>query len=208
MGGSLGIPVERVTRRTPTLLISLDGFQAGKLDKFLNENPDSYIKRYFVDRGVKAEYMKASFPTLTFPNHYTLVTGLYQESHGIVGNTLYDPDIDRRINLLSDSDANSAKWWDQAEPIWFTAKKQVDFYLYILRDFLYIWLKFYLKKGFKTGSFFWTGSEVWGRHPDIYFQYSTTLNYFDRCEEIVNWFKKFDMDFATLYFNEPDSTGI
>ena len=132
MGGSLGIPVERVTRRTPTLLISLDGFQAGKLDKFLNENPDSYIKRYFVDRGVKAEYMKASFPTLTFPNHYTLVTGLYQESHGIVGNTLYDPDIDRRINLLSDSDANSAKWWDQAEPIWFTAKKQVHFfYIYL-----------------------------------------------------------------------------
>lgn len=65
-----------------------------------------------------------------------------------------------------------------------------------------------MKKGFKTGSFFWAGSEVWGRHPDIFFKYQTSLNYFQRCDEVVGWFKKFDMDFATLYFNEPDSTGI
>ena len=121
---SWSIPVERESRRTPTILVSLDGLQAGKLDQFLKQNPDSYMNRFFVDRGIKADYMLASFPTLTFPNHFTLVTGLYQESHGIVGNTLFDPNIDKKVNFLQDSYANDEMWWDQAEPIWLTAKRQ------------------------------------------------------------------------------------
>lgn len=122
---SSAIPVERTTKRTPTLLVSLDGLQATRLDDFLRQNPDSYMNRFFVERGVKADYMSASFPTLTFPNHFTLVTGLYQESHGIVGNTLFDPNYDKRVNFLADKYANDEMWWDQAEPIWMSARKQV-----------------------------------------------------------------------------------
>lgn len=123
---SLGVPIEKASRRTPTLLVSLDGFQATKLDEFLSENPDSYLNRFFVTRGVKALHLKPSFTTLTFPNHYTLITGLYQESHGLVDNQFYDPDLDKRINFLGDPESDNEEWWNQAEPIWFTAKKQVS----------------------------------------------------------------------------------
>ena len=64
------------TTRTPTLLISLDGFRADKLDEFLRDNPGSNFEKEFVNLGVKAQYMQPSFPSLTFPNHFTLVTGI------------------------------------------------------------------------------------------------------------------------------------
>lgn len=116
---------KHVCEQTPTLLISLDGLQAKKLDEFLNKNPNSAINKFFVNLGVKSDYMKPSFPTLTFPNHNTLVTGLYMESHGIVSNQMYDPNIDKGVNLLTDDFSKDKIWWNQAEPIWLTAKKQV-----------------------------------------------------------------------------------
>ena len=61
-------------RKNPVLLISLDGFRADKLDQFLNENPSSNLKS-IADKGVKALYMTPSFPSSTFPNHWSLVTG-------------------------------------------------------------------------------------------------------------------------------------
>jgi len=64
-----------------------------------------------------------------------------------------------------------------------------------------------IEKGLKTASYFWTGSEVWPRAPDVYFKYNTSIDYRRRCDEITNLLKKFKVDFATLYFNEPDSTG-
>ena len=60
-------------------MVSLDGFRADKLDEFLQENPNSNFQKRIVDVGVKADYMMPSFPSLTFPNHFTLVTGLYME---------------------------------------------------------------------------------------------------------------------------------
>jgi ectonucleotide pyrophosphatase/phosphodiesterase family member 5 len=172
--------------RVPTLLISLDGFRADKLDTFLEENPSANIKKYFVNVGVKADYMIPSFPSLTFPNHFTLVTGLYMETHGIVANQFYDPNIDQKINFLSnDNSGLDAKWWNKAEPVWISAKNQ----------------------GLKTFSFFWTGSEVWGRTPDIFLKYNERYEFKIRCDKVVNWFKKYQIDFGTLYFNEPDHTG-
>lgn len=174
--------------RVPTLLISMDGFRADKLDAFLASYPLSYMQREFVEKGVKAEYMMPSFPSLTFPNHYTLVTGQFIEHHEIVGNTVYDPYYGAngtKISLISDSDSKNVKWWNSSDPIWLTAKDQ----------------------GLKTGSFFWVGSEVWTRHPDVFMGYSNTYQFKERCDEVTNWFKKFEMDFATLYFNEPDHTG-
>lgn len=113
-------------KRTPTLMISLDGFRATSLDEFLRDNPNSNLQKYFVDAGVKADYMQPSFPTLTFPNHFTIVTGLFMESHGIVGNSYYDPDAGKKINFLSGSDSLDPRWWNKAEPIWLTAKNQVN----------------------------------------------------------------------------------
>ncbi len=122
--------------RTPTLLISLDGFRADKLDEFLRDNPGSNFEKEFVNLGVKAQYMQPSFPSLTFPNHFTLVTGinfysflysdylflkilflgLYPESQGIIGNKAYDPNFDEKVNFLDRNDANrfNPKWWNNS----------------------------------------------------------------------------------------------
>lgn len=111
----------------PVLMISLDGFRADILDKFLNENPNSNFKK-FANSGVKAKYMQPSFPTLTFPNHYTLVTGLYMENHGITANTIYDSLYDAKISFTGKNylEKTNIKWWNQTEPIWLSAKNQVN----------------------------------------------------------------------------------
>lgn len=120
-------PAARTASRMPTLLVSLDGFRADSLDKFLETYPESNMNKYLVKSGVKADYMIPSFPSLTFPNHYTLVTGRFMENHGIVGNTFYDPNYDEKVNLIGDSKSKDIRFWNQSEPIWETAKKQVIF---------------------------------------------------------------------------------
>lgn len=171
--------------RTPTLLVSLDGFRADKLDEYLREYPNSTLQREFVEKGVKADYMRPQFPTLTFPNHHSIITGKQIQNHDIVGNSVFDPDYNEYVNLLRGTSKLDVKWWNTTEPIWLTAKKQ----------------------GLKTASFFWAGSEVWTRHPDFFYLYNDDYLFQQRCDEVTNWFKKFKMDFSTLYFDEPDHTG-
>ena len=69
------ILVNGTEQRKPLLLISFDGFKADKLDEFLQKYPNSHLNN-FIKNGVKARYMKPSFPSLTFPNHWTIVTGI------------------------------------------------------------------------------------------------------------------------------------
>ena len=103
-------------RPPPTLLISLDGLRADKLDAFLASTPEANLNKYFVRSGVKAAHMTPTFPSLTFPNHFTLVTGLYMESHGLTGNSVYDTRLDQRVDFLDSNDTHSldAKWWSKA----------------------------------------------------------------------------------------------
>ena len=68
--------VNCMEKRKPLLLISFDGLRADKLDEFLKNNPNSHLNN-FRKNGVKASYMRPSFPSLTFPNHFTIVTGNY-----------------------------------------------------------------------------------------------------------------------------------
>jgi predicted AlkP superfamily pyrophosphatase or phosphodiesterase len=56
-------------------------------------------------------------------------------------------------------------------------------------------------------SLFWPGSEIWTRHPDAYVPYNAAHTYESRCDQILAWFRKFKLDFATLYFDEPDASG-
>ncbi|EED13289.1 Type I phosphodiesterase / nucleotide pyrophosphatase family protein [Talaromyces stipitatus ATCC 10500] len=100
-----------------TIIVSLDGFRAD----FLNRGLTPTLSK-FIAEGVSPRYMIPSFPSVTFPNHFTLVTGLYPESHGMIANDFYDPNLDEYFRVqpgLSDE----AKWWT-AEPIWATAEKQ------------------------------------------------------------------------------------
>ena len=102
-----------------TILISLDGFRAD----FLNRGVSPTLDR-FIAEGVSPKYMKPSFPSVTFPNHYTLVTGLYPESHGVVGNTFWDPDLQAEFHYTDPARSMQPKWWAGGEPLWVTAEKQ------------------------------------------------------------------------------------
>lgn len=100
-----------------TILISLDGFRAD----FLNRGITPRLNK-FIAEGVSPVYMTPSFPSVTFPNHYTLVTGLYPESHGIVGNTFWDESLQEEF-YYTNPNAMQPKWWG-GEPLWVTAEDQ------------------------------------------------------------------------------------
>jgi len=99
------------------LLISIDGFRWDYVDR-----PGAAHLRAIAASGVRAERMVPSFPSLTFPNHYTIVTGLYPEHHGIVSNTMVVPGLGR-FGIGDNPAVRDARWWD-GEPIWVTAERQ------------------------------------------------------------------------------------
>ncbi|KAL8947886.1 MAG: hypothetical protein Q9222_005879 [Ikaeria aurantiellina] len=101
-----------------TILISLDGFRADFLLRNLTPTLNS-----FVTEGISPRWMLPSFPSVTFSNHYTLATGLYPESHGIVSNTFWDPDLQERFTYADDSVSMVPKWWG-GEPLWVTTERQ------------------------------------------------------------------------------------
>ncbi|KAI0019755.1 ectonucleotide pyrophosphatase/phosphodiesterase family member 1 [Xylariomycetidae sp. FL0641] len=101
-----------------TLIISLDGFRADFLNRGLTPTLNSFVRE-----GVSPLYMNPSFPSVTFPNHYTLATGLYPESHGVVGNSFWDPALQAEFYYTDPDRSMDAKWWN-GEPFWVTAELQ------------------------------------------------------------------------------------
>ncbi|KAK8218574.1 alkaline-phosphatase-like protein [Phyllosticta capitalensis] len=101
-----------------TILISLDGFRADFLQRNLTPTLQS-----FINSGISPQYMLPSFPSVTFPNHYTMVTGLYPESHGIVGNTFWDPKLKQEFYYTHTEISMQSQWWG-GDPIWATAEAQ------------------------------------------------------------------------------------
>ncbi|KAJ5059590.1 ectonucleotide pyrophosphatase/phosphodiesterase family member 1 [Bipolaris maydis] len=101
-----------------TILISLDGFRAD----FLYRNLTPTLNQ-FVQEGISPKYMLPSFPSVTFPNHYTLATGLYPEAHGIVSNTFWDPELKEEFYYTHPAQSLQSHWWG-GEPLWVTAEKQ------------------------------------------------------------------------------------
>ncbi|KAK3395545.1 Phosphodiest-domain-containing protein [Sordaria brevicollis] len=115
-----------------TIIISLDGFRADFLTRGLTPRLSSFVKE-----GVSPLYMLPSFPSVTFPNHYTLATGLYPEAHGVVGNTFWDPTLKEEFYYTDPARSLDPKWW-RGEPFWVSAQKQ----------------------GLKTAIHMWPGSEA------------------------------------------------
>jgi predicted AlkP superfamily pyrophosphatase or phosphodiesterase len=110
---------DRINDLRPTvILVSLDGFRSDYLGRIATPNLHAIM-----DRGVHAKYMIPSFPTKTFPNHYTIATGLYPAHHGIIANYMYDPDLNEKFNKNDPKASTDARWWG-GEPIWVTAEKQ------------------------------------------------------------------------------------
>lgn len=101
-----------------TIILSLDGFRADFLQRGLTPTLNA-----FMAEGVSPPYMRPSFPSVTFPNHYTLATGLYPESHGVVGNTFWDPNLLAEFYYTDPARSLDPKWWG-GEPFWVTAELQ------------------------------------------------------------------------------------
>ncbi|GFO16412.1 ectonucleotide pyrophosphatase/phosphodiesterase family member 5 [Plakobranchus ocellatus] len=156
----------------------MDGFRHDYLSKTDTPNFDSMISA-----GVTMPYVNNSFNTATFPSHYTMATGLFSESHGIVSNAMYDPVFDSTFSKKN----KEPRWWDGGEPIWITATKANK----------------------KAGVFFWPGSDVavQGIYPAEWRYYQEDVPFEDRVRAVVSWLSNDDFDLAIAYFNEPDSTG-
>ncbi|KAI5284274.1 hypothetical protein KEM54_001461 [Ascosphaera aggregata] len=101
-----------------TIFISLDGFRADFLHLHITPTLSTII-----GQGISPAYMLPSFPSVTFPNHFTLMTGLYPESHGVVGNTFYDPHLKDGFYYTDPAKSAQSKWWN-ADPLWSVAEAQ------------------------------------------------------------------------------------
>ncbi|KAG1929592.1 venom phosphodiesterase 1 isoform X3 [Pimephales promelas] len=172
-------------KRQPLLLVSLDGLRAEYLQTWSSLVP---VLEKIRKCGTSAPFMQAVFPSKTFPNHYSIATGLYAESHGLVDNNMYDPVFDASFSLSS-SEKNNPRWY-QGQPIWNTAMYQ----------------------GLKAGTFFWPGSDVPinGSFPDLYMDYDGKVPYEERVFTVLRWLQLPEdkrPDFLTLYLEEPDSSG-
>jgi len=101
----------------PLILISFDGFSANYLQTYWHLLGNFSI---LTQNGIQVNNMSTIFPSLTFVNHYSIVTGLYTESNGIVTNGMYDWSLKSYFNMSN----TEPVWWNQGEPIWVTAQKQ------------------------------------------------------------------------------------
>jgi predicted AlkP superfamily pyrophosphatase or phosphodiesterase len=99
------------------VLVSIDGFRYDYLERY----PSPNLHRIIAE-GVRAPLV-SEFPTKTFPNHYSIVTGLFPEHHGIVDNTMYDPWFDAEFHISDSAAVTDGRWWG-GEPLWVTAEKQ------------------------------------------------------------------------------------
>uniref|UniRef100_A0A8C5L775 Ectonucleotide pyrophosphatase/phosphodiesterase family member 3 n=1 Tax=Jaculus jaculus TaxID=51337 RepID=A0A8C5L775_JACJA len=169
----------------PVILFSMDGFRAEYLDTWSALVPNINKMKTC---GIHSKYMRAMYPTKTFPNHYTIVTGLYPESHGIIDNNMYDVHLNKNFSLYS-SQKNNPAWWG-GQPIWLTAMYQ----------------------NLKAASYYWPGSDVAinDSFPSIYMNYSSNVPYEKRVSTLLKWLdlpKTERPSFYTIYVEEPDSAG-
>jgi alkaline phosphatase D len=174
----------RESKQPYLVILSMDGFRWDYPDSIPTPNLDA-----FAAGGVKAVSLRPSFPTKTFPNHYTMATGLYPDHHGIVLNSFFDP-ASGRYYSLRDREAVEDGYFYGGEPIWSTAEKQ----------------------GVKAASYFWVGSEApaGGVQPSIWKEYEHDFPYEQRMDSVIAWLQLPEEDRPRLimwYMDEPDHSG-
>jgi alkaline phosphatase D len=179
--GTKPIEEEPGTLDTYVLVVSFDGFRWDYQDLYETPNFDLMEKE-----GVRAEYLIPSFPTKTFPNHFTLATGLYPDHNGIINNSFYAEELDG-IYRIGDSQMVTDPDAYFGEPVWVTAEKQ----------------------GVKSASYFWVGSEadIQGISPSYWYTYRHDTPYLKRVDQVITWLKKPVSQrpgLIFLYFDEPD----
>lgn len=175
-----------VAPETITLLIGIDGFRWDYLDRGLTPN----LSKLAQD-GARATKMRPGFPSVTFPNFYTLATGNRPDHNGIVANTMEDPRLPgRTFSMGNRIEATDPVWWSEVEPVWISAKRQ----------------------GHKVATLFWPGSEtrIHGLRPDYWLPFEQSISSQARVNMLLSWLSlpaDERPDFATLYFDAVDTGG-
>jgi predicted AlkP superfamily pyrophosphatase or phosphodiesterase len=170
--------------RAILILVSIDGFRADYLDRFAPPN----LKR-LAAAGVHAEGLIPQFPSKTFPNHYTIVTGLTLAHHGIISNNMRATDIPGEFSMSNREVLADPRWWG-GEPIWNTAEQQ----------------------GRKAAAMFWPGSETMinGRQASYWTPFDDDMPHSERVNRILGWLKLPEAQrpsLLTLYYSDVDSAG-
>ena len=169
-------------QRAPvTILVSIDGFRPDYLQRKVTPNLNELAAS-----GISGS-MRPSFPSITFPNHWTLVTGLRPDRHGVVGNRMEDT---AHPGMTFTMQSEEPFWWTQAEPIWITAEKA----------------------GIRSATMFWPGANVdfSGVRPQDWQQYGHEVSNRQRVDAVIDWLRRPAATrprFLTLYFDTVDSAG-
>ena len=164
------------------ILVSIDGYRFDYNKKFR----PPHLSTFFKD-GVWSKGLVPVFPSKTFPNHYSMITGLKASHHGIVSNVFWDPERKEMYHPKKSSRDGS---WYGGEPIWIAAGKQ----------------------NMLSATYFWVGSDakIQNRYPTYYYRYNRAVPNSVRVEQVINWLKlpsERRPHFITLYFNSVDSAG-
>jgi predicted AlkP superfamily pyrophosphatase or phosphodiesterase len=166
------------------ILVSIDGWRWDYLDRFAPPAIGRLAKS-----GVRAEALIPVYPSKTFPNHYTIVTGLYPAHHGIVSNNMVDPALPGRFTLSNRDVQQDSRWWG-GEPLWVTVERQ----------------------GQLAATIFWPGSDVEIAHdrPTYWRMFDTKVPNEARVDQLLEWLaepRSARPSFLTLYFSDVDSAG-
>jgi predicted AlkP superfamily pyrophosphatase or phosphodiesterase len=167
------------------VLVSLDGFRYDYAKKY----GATHLLAIAAHGASVPQGMIPAYPSLTFPNHYTIVTGLYPEHHGIVGNSFYDPAREERYTY-SNPQTNADGSWYGGTPLWSLAEQQ----------------------GMRTACYFWPGSEaeIAGQRPSYYLHFDNSVPDPSRIEQVIAWLRlppEQRPHFITLYYSQVDHAG-
>ena len=179
--GTGGINAAHQQSKPYLVLISIDGFRWDYMDRYPTPNMNR-----LATSGTRAERLLPVFPTLTFPNHYSIATGLYPENHGLVGNDFPDPERDVWYSLKKRETVEDRRFYS-GEPIWVSAETQ----------------------GMVAAAFFFVGTEapIKGVYPTHWRSYDKKITGEDRVDQILAWLDnpaESRPHIYTLYFEDVD----
>ena len=182
--GTNGLNHPQVVDRDYVVLVSYDGLRHDYLDQV-----DTPAFDRLAATGVTADALIPVFPSLTFPGHYSIATGMYPSTHGIVGNQFYDPERDDVFNYRDTDDAQDGSWW-RGEPIWVTAERQ----------------------GMTAAAMFFPGTEaaIGGVRPSHWHTYDGRVSNRTRIDQVLQWLRSPPNErphLITLYFSMVDGAG-
>jgi predicted AlkP superfamily pyrophosphatase or phosphodiesterase len=174
----------RQQQKPYVILISADGFRYDYAEKHHAKNLLA-----FSGKGVRAASMIPSYPSLTFPNHYSIVTGLYPSHHGLVDNYFYDQGAEKYYSMRDRKEVEDGKWYG-GTPLWVLAEQQQML----------------------TASFYWVGSEaaIQGMFPTYYYRYNDSMAVDRRIQIVIDWLQlppELRPHLITFYFPQVDHAG-